>query len=429
MSTTQGEKRTEADVVVVNSIQVADFKRQAASAAEVTEAVALLRGYVARVRGDSWKVCVYLDDKTAYYIDCGASEIRLCNELEPEVDGSIWIHATDLLRIGRGEIDPRFLIFYQRLKMSGSVKVVTKFLDGISGRSIVGVYKSTKALPVPTVDFALAKAHFREFGYCFIKDALSPAHVSTLRRRLEEQAAAEREIGYACRGSPFKTGVPPIQPIWNLVNKGQVFLDLFDHPIIDAFCPEFLGEYFLISSYTSKIAHPGCQPQPIHTDQIMVNPAIPGVNVGLNIFFYLDNFTDEIGATRIVPGSHLPQNGVAPDNILSIEGTIAAEAPAGTALLFDTRLWHGTGPNRTKVDRRAIFMLMVRSWMRTVENHTLSVRPEVLAKMSDRVKIMHGFRTTASAGGVDGAIEGEIVNRDFEQRMGELHPKQPLGEF
>jgi hypothetical protein len=72
-------------------------------------------------------------------------------------------------------------------------------------------------------------------------------------------------------------------------------------------------------------------------------------------------------------------------------------------------------------------MVMMRSWMRSIENHTLSVRPEVLAKMSERVKIMHGFRTTGAAGGVDGPVEGEMVSRDFDSRMRELHPREPIG--
>jgi hypothetical protein len=87
-----------------------------------------------------------------------------------------------------------------------------------------------RELPRPTTDYDLAKSQIREFGYCFIKDALEPPRLRALLRRLEEQAAAEREIGYATRGTATKTGVPLIQPVWNLVNKGQAFLDLASFP-------------------------------------------------------------------------------------------------------------------------------------------------------------------------------------------------------
>ena len=409
-----------------SGVQVADFKRRASSDAELARAKARLQHSATLLRDLPWKVVIELGGKERHYIDCRAGLMTAADEDEKHApDCVISLSAADFLQVATAAIDARTLLFYQRAKVTGSPKIATKFLDAIGGRRLVNALASDRPLPSPTTDLDLAKAQLREFGYCFIKDPLSPLQLAALTRRLEDQAAAEREIGYSSRGTGTKTGIPPIQPVWNLVNKGQVFVDLLEHPLVDEFCIEFLGEYFLISSFTSKIAHPGCQPQLMHNDQIGIHPPMPQINVGLNIFFFLDDFTEANGATRLLPGSHLPENAVGLDNIFSTDGTIAAAAPAGTALIFDTRLWHGTGANKTDRDRRAVFMLFTRSWMRTVENHTLSVRPEVLARMPERLKIMHGFRTTSSAGGVDGAIEGEIVDRDFAKRLGDLHSSNP----
>lgn len=79
------------------------------------------------------------------------------------------------------------------------------------------------------------------------------------------------------------------------------------------------------------------------------------------------------------------------DDPFSIEGTIAAEGPAGTVLIWDSRVWHGTGPNRTDGKRHVILLYFNRAFMRTQENWSLSLRDDVRARLSERVLTMLGF--------------------------------------
>jgi ectoine hydroxylase-related dioxygenase (phytanoyl-CoA dioxygenase family) len=155
----------------------------------------------------------------------------------------------------------------------------------------------------------------------------------------------------------------------------------------------------------------------LHYDQISVQPPVPDVMIGLNIAFFLDDVTDANGGTRIVPCSG--QKGMAPDDPSSIEGTIAAEGPAGTALLWDSRVWHGTGPNRTDSLRHVILLYFNRHFMRAQENWALSLRDDVKAGLSDRVKTMLGFRVTNTLGGVEGPREGALTER----------PASPVGRL
>ena len=110
---------------------------------------------------------------------------------------------------------------------------------------------------------------------------------------------------------------------------------------------------------------------------------------------------------------------MAPDDPSSIEGTIAAEGPAGTALLWDSRIWHGTGPNRTDGLRHVILLYFNRHFMRAQENWALSLRDDVKAGLSDRVKTMLGFRVTNTLGGVEGPKEGSLTER----------PASPIGRL
>jgi ectoine hydroxylase-related dioxygenase (phytanoyl-CoA dioxygenase family) len=148
-----------------------------------------------------------------------------------------------------------------------------------------------------------------------------------------------------------------------------------------------------------------------------VQPPIPDVMVGLNIAFFLDDVTEANGGTRLAPCSG--QRGMAPDDPFSIAGTIAAEGPAGTALLWDSRVWHGTGPNKTDGLRHVILLYFNRHFMRAQENWSLSLREDVRERLSERALTMFGFRVTNTMGGVEGPREGTFVSR----------PKDPIGRL
>lgn len=71
-----------------------------------------------------------------------------------------------------------------------------------------------------------------------LKNALSAEQVAILKKASQEQAAAERSAGMGTfDGGPNK----PNQRVWNLFNKGEEFLDLMDHPLIDEVVPWYLG--------------------------------------------------------------------------------------------------------------------------------------------------------------------------------------------
>ena len=73
--------------------------------------------------------------------------------------------------------------------------------------------------------------------------------------------------------------------------------------------------------------------------------------------------------------------------------TVAGTGPAGTALVFDGRIWHGTGANITADDRRyGVLTYFCRPWMRPQENYTLSTHPDVLGTARRRAGALLGLR-------------------------------------
>jgi ectoine hydroxylase-related dioxygenase (phytanoyl-CoA dioxygenase family) len=143
---------------------------------------------------------------------------------------------------------------------------------------------------------------------------------------------------------------------------------------MDEFMLKMLGEGYMVSSYTANIARPGSVPMFMHNDQMPINPAIREVTLGANIAWFLDDVTEENGGTRILVGTH--KGRIAPDDLYDTTGTVAAEGPAGTALVFDSRLWHCTGPNMAAGgERKLLLTFMNRYFIRPQENAFLSMTP------------------------------------------------------
>lgn len=222
-------------------------------------------------------------------------------------------------------------------------------------------------LPSPTTDMARAFADLEQHGYAIIRNALTAEQTAALRARVIEQARGED-----ARGEGFHDGGAN-QRVWMLPNKGRMFRDLMLHPLVDLTMSRLLGSGYLVSSLTANIARPGGAPMYLHSDQGYVDFWTPKPLVA-NIAWMLDDFTDANGGTRLVPGSHL----IAERRAWDAEETIAAEGPAGAALVFDGRLVHGTGANRTQGDHRhAILHYHCRPYVRQQENYFLGLDPEL----------------------------------------------------
>ena len=84
----------------------------------------------------------------------------------------------------------------------------------------------------------------------------------------------------------------------------------------------------------------------------------------------------------------------------SLAGAVPLEAPAGSCVVYDARLWHGTGINQgTLVEphtgllwRFGIFSLYCAPWARPQENMTLGALPEVVEMLTERQKALIGLR-------------------------------------
>jgi ectoine hydroxylase-related dioxygenase (phytanoyl-CoA dioxygenase family) len=152
--------------------------------------------------------------------------------------------------------------------------------------------------------------------------------------------------------------------------------------------PRVLDAGCLVSSLSSISIDPGEQAQPIHADDQLLPLPKPHVPLVCNTMWALTDFTEENGATRVIPGSHLrdrsPVFGKPYDSV-------PAEMPRGSVLVWHGSLWHGGGANRTDEPRLGVVVHYAASWLRPVENHVLVVPPERARDLPPRLQELLGY--------------------------------------
>jgi ectoine hydroxylase-related dioxygenase (phytanoyl-CoA dioxygenase family) len=105
----------------------------------------------------------------------------------------------------------------------------------------------------------------------------------------------------------------------------------------------------------------------------------------------VSEFTEENGATLVVPGSHLWSE----DRLADPSETVPAVMPPGSALLFLGSTHHGGGTNRTSDQyRTGLTTGFDSAAVRQEENMYLALSPEVVKSYPEHVQRLLGWSYT-----------------------------------
>jgi ectoine hydroxylase-related dioxygenase (phytanoyl-CoA dioxygenase family) len=149
-----------------------------------------------------------------------------------------------------------------------------------------------------------------------------------------------------------------------------------------------LGHYQLSAPTGIEIA-PGEKPQILHRDDSIYPLPEPHPEVVLNTMWALDDFTEENGATRLVPGSHGRPIAEQPQS--DDDASVIAAMPAGSVMFYVGSIWHGGGANRSDKPRLGVILEYVSAWLRPQENHLLAVPREVARTLPERLQELLGY--------------------------------------
>ena len=247
------------------------------------------------------------------------------------------------------------------------------------------------SLPAPTRDIEQAKIDLREHGLCLIPEVLDGETRARARDALYRAADDDDREGHRHGGFVLDRD-DRNRRVWNLLNRDPLFATLAEHPLALEFVRSTLGWPALLSNISGNITGPGAAAGVLHADQVFVPLPWPKRPQGINVAWCIDDFTRENGATEVIPGSHRRMANPAPN--VDLTELVPIEAAAGSAFVFESRLWHRSGANTTQIQQRAaVFPFYTTPTYRTQENWFLSLQPQVVEQASATLLTLLAYKS------------------------------------
>jgi ectoine hydroxylase-related dioxygenase (phytanoyl-CoA dioxygenase family) len=223
----------------------------------------------------------------------------------------------------------------------------------------------------------------RAEGWVVVPDAIDVALVDAIAEDLDR---LERDLGIVPADNLFE-GVRTTR-IYNLLARGSLYQRIPVHPNVLPIVEKVLDPGLLVSSLSSIAIGPGESAQPIHCDDQLIPLPRPHPPIICNTMWAITDFTEENGATRLCPGTHLADH--SPDPLAPHE-SIPAEMAKGSVLIWVGSLWHGGGANKTSRRRVGIAMNYCAGFLRQQENQQLGIPLDTLRRFPRRLQELCGF--------------------------------------
>lgn len=214
---------------------------------------------------------------------------------------------------------------------------------------------SKREVNPPVFDIESALVEMDERGYCILPNVISAEKSDEAREILHGFLAAEID-DQALESKHQRVG--------GIAYKHPVFLELLLHPLIMAIWKRYLGEDIICSSWTANTLYPGHDKIGWHADYPYWSliPPWPAGNFAGQTLWLLDDFTEENGATGVVPYSH--RKGHPPEQPTDqwrTDGEMLV-GQRGSAVIGHGAWWHTSRPNRTDQPRSCLLGMYLMPW-------------------------------------------------------------------
>ena len=182
--------------------------------------------------------------------------------------------------------------------------------------------------------------------------------------------------------------------VYNLHNKDESFLKLMDHPKVFPIIKSALqeGSYMesepvIYQQSSARTPHKDAEKQQLHIDSRY--PGAPFC-LSLTCLYCLEDFTNDTGATRVIPSSHRRQS--YPENGVAYDDEIQLEAPAGSVIIINGGLWHASGKNYKEETRWAAIYSFSRWFYKPSFDFKRNTPQEVFDRCTEQQKELLGFK-------------------------------------
>lgn len=232
-------------------------------------------------------------------------------------------------------------------------------------------------------------------GAVIVRDFLEPSTLQRFRDDMVLHAAGHRPGTVAENRSVQEFWGANTKRFTRLAHRSAAFAEILTDPLYLAVADEVLlphcNDYWM-NTGQMMIIGPGEPAQWLHRDaeNWPTMCCTGGFEVTLSCLFAISEFTAEVGATRVVPGSHHwddYRRKATPDEICQ------AVMPAGSGMIYTGRVLHSGGANVTADEwRYGLHLSYVLGWLTPEEASPLGAAWADVAHLSDTAQRLLGWR-------------------------------------
>ncbi len=166
-----------------------------------------------------------------------------------------------------------------------------------------------------------------------------------------------------CRAIQLKNGIgaKTEYTVHHLIGIADSFLEYLDVMPIRPYIERYFRGNYILNSFGGAInsAYSRSYAHEIHRDIRSYSGSLPLL---LNTLVMFDDFTEQNGATFLMPGAHKLAEKPSKDDFYKTAQR--ALGPKGSILFFDSNLWHAGGDNNTDKPRRSVTPMFCRPFVK-----------------------------------------------------------------
>ena len=228
---------------------------------------------------------------------------------------------------------------------------------------------------------------FEHEGFVVVEEALSLEQVLELRAAVDRVWQELRPSGGELHDLGF-------------VGRDERFVELVDHPATLAIVRDTLGWNVFVYHCHLDVHPPLREPQPVwrwHQDggRQNVDLAAPRPRLSVKVAYFLTDVESTAdGPLWVIPQSHTRDSAPGRADRGLPPGTTPLLVRAGSAVVFDRRLWHARGDNVGGRTRKALFYAYTYRWIRARDD-LVGVDDALLARIDPvRRQLLGGGSST-----------------------------------
>lgn len=221
-------------------------------------------------------------------------------------------------------------------------------------------------------------------GYSIIPDYLSKNTIQRLRELTAKAVSSFKPTENSDRSKKDR------YLIHDLICQDLEFAKLLEDSRLQDLISPLLGHAWIMYALTSSSIPPFGEnySSRMHVDSPRFQP---GYVTNVGVIWTLDEYREDNGALQVLPGSH--HSSVMPSEGYFNRNSVKVLCSPGSLILFNARVVHRTGSNKTDEWRHSVTMNCCRCFMKQRMDWVRFVPEDISEKVNDQARRILGFDT------------------------------------